>query len=537
MEGYAAVEGVVEAVPRAQGGFDHSREHGNREVTKNLGVAKDVVGLGNHGVTVGFGIARFATMAGFGIASACIRKPAEFMERAAGPNAVSMGLKGVDSVVGFARDVTHGCQDLAETITHVSLDVTKAGLSAAGAEDNALLRMTVGDEITEAVTLVEAMVSRYSDRMAHVPPQSLLAAASAWGALQHASVAVHGRSGEVVVLNEHSERWMRFAAATMGTAWFAGLVEGFAGSASAMMRATTIREQGGGPGDTALACAGLEGRIQVVKFEERTKELYAPGYLVAVDHTVGCVVVALRGTSSVTDALTDLVCEPAPVQLAGHDGMAHGGMLRAAQHLDPVLAALVEDGLSCLDSQVPRSVVICGHSLGAGVAALLAALWRDRGYLPGVDIECFAFACPQVLDAELAMAQSNHTTSLIVGDDLVPRFSLATAQDLQEAMLCLHDPESHGLHPSLSTGEVLQAQSQGHTERLAAAYALVRPKVCTSEGRLFPAGRLIHLLPQQAPLAITGGALDELIIAREMGSSHMPRAYLVAIQNAAAAEV
>merc|ERR1712070_894927 len=119
----------------------------------------------------------------------------------------------------------------------------------------------------------------------------------------------------------------------------------------------------------------------------------------------------------------------------------------------------------------------------------------DRAYLPGVSIQCIAFACPQVLDKSLAYAQSNHTTSIIAGDDMVPRFSLATARDLQAAILCLTNPESKGFDSNLSTQAVLEAHVRGDSERLADAYATVRPAVCTSPGRLFPAGRLIHLLP------------------------------------------
>merc|ERR1719487_2105408 len=147
---------LVEAAPETLTGFNHSRESiTTTDIPQNLGIAKDVVGLGDRGVSLGFGIARFATKAGFGIASVCLRKPAELLERAAGTNPVSQGLKGVDGVVGFTQKVTHGCQDLAETITHVSLDVAKTGLTAAGAEENTLLRMSVGEEAAEAVVLVE----------------------------------------------------------------------------------------------------------------------------------------------------------------------------------------------------------------------------------------------------------------------------------------------------------------------------------------------------------------------------------------------
>merc|ERR1719422_1219407 len=159
--------------------------------------------------------------------------------------------------------------------------------------------------------------------------------------------------------------------------------------------------------------------------------------MVAVDHSTRRVVVALRGTSSAADAVTDLICEAAPVHLGGHDGMAHGGMLRAAMNLQGMLAELVVQGLARLGTDPERRVVICGHSLGAGVAALVAALWRNTDRFHSSLFECFAFACPQVLDSDLALAQSNHTTSFVVGNDLVPRLSLATVKDLRAAMLLL----------------------------------------------------------------------------------------------------
>jgi len=209
-------------------------------------------------------------------------------------------------------------------------------------------------------------------------------------------------------------------------------------------------------------------------------------------------------------------------------------MLRAARRLLRTLAEVTGTALERTRPEAPKRIIICGHSLGAGVAALLAALWRDAAQFPGVDVQCFAFACPQVLDQDLAMAQSNHSTSMIVGTDLVPRFSLATAQDLQAAMLCLVDPESRGLPLSMRKDAILSAKARGDSESLQAAYHAMRPLVCTSPGRLFPAGRLIYLHPGHTPCAISCQDLDELRISSDMASSHMPRAYFLAIQNASA---
>ena len=132
---------------------------------------------------------------------------------------------------------------------------------------------------------------------------------------------------------------------------------------------------------------------------------------------LNCVVLALRGTSSARDVLMDLVCEAVVCELGGVAGEAHGGMLRAAERLSDRLLTLVLRGLDLLEPRAPRSphvpdVLLTGHSLGGGVAALLAALWRDRAALPpGRRLQCLTFGCPQVLDAQHALALSNFTTS------------------------------------------------------------------------------------------------------------------------------
>jgi len=382
------------------------------------------------------------------------------------------------------------------------------------------------------------LVQRFAAPMATAAsPAQLLNAAAAWGALQHARARTRPRRrvpAEEAALPGHAERWLRFTASTFGTAWFAGLLDGF--SLSAAQRASAARQRGGGPAEAALACAGVDGNVEVIAFEQRTNELFAPGYLVAVDHDHGVAIVALRGTSSVSDALSDLTCKPASVQLGGHSGLAHDGMWRAAERLEGKLAELAEEALGRLVAGVgARRVIITGHSLGAGVAALVAAQWRDRGRFAGGAVECVAFACPQVLDAELAQAQSNHTTTVIFGDDMVPRFSLATAHDLRAAMLLLSDPASGGLSASFGADAILDLQTRGEEDTLAAASDVVRPRVCTAEGRLFPSGRLVHLRQGEAPTLAALDEVDELHISSDMAAAHMPRRYLLAVLDASAA--
>jgi len=289
-----------------------------------------------------------------------------------------------------------------------------------------------------------------------------------------------------------------------------------------------VAASGGSAGEAALAAAGIEGLVEIIDFHQGSNRLFEPGYLVAVDHETGHVVVALRGTSSVRDVLSDLACQPTDVQLSGMDGIAHSGMLTAARRIEAKLAGLVKMGLERLAIETTR-VIVVGHSLGAGVSALITALWHDRLAFPGIDLRCVALACPQILDQRLSQAMGNFTTSILLGHDLVPRFSLATANDLRSAILHIHDPQGHGLQASFGSQELLAAEASGQSEQLVQAYVALRQSACRAPGRLFPAGRLVHLQPR--PQLAEAEAFDELLLSSDMAAAHMPQRYLKAIQE------
>lgn len=432
----------------------------------------------------------------------------------------------------------------AQSVVRKSLKALRSGLHAAGAQEGQLLKLAVGEEAAEAITGLVKILRDLASPMKDAPSlPGLLAAIHAWGILQsNASHSTAAGELQLTRLPENTERWLRFASASYGPDRLAGLVDGL--SMSPVARASTLIAQGGGPGEVALALAGLMGRIEVLAFEKHQREPYMPGYLVAVDHDFGRVVVAVRGTSSLSDVLSDAVCEPVAMQLNSQEGTAHGGFWIVAQRLDGKLRDVVTEGLARLEPKdnSARGVLLCGHSLGGGVAPLLAALWRDTGgavprpaFLPQhVKVECVAFAPPQILDAELALAQSDLTTSIIAGDDLIPRLSLATAKDLLSALLLLspsnQDKDSHG--HAVDTAKVLAAECRGDTAALAAMHATVRSNVRTSSGRLFAPGRLLYLRQGEGPRRVSHQEVDELIISRDMVAAHMPRRYAMAIQAA-----
>jgi len=123
---------------------------------------------------------------------------------------------------------------------------------------------------------------------------------------------------------------------------------------------------------------------------------------------------------------------------------AHEGILHCAQQLLFELSPLIEEYAIAKEYEV----VCTGHSLGAGVAVLLAVLMRGRypmltmpgtsSYIPAQEDEAFtnnrerqrqrvrayAFAPPPVLDRSSALSCRHYVTSVVNNSDIIPRSSL-----------------------------------------------------------------------------------------------------------------
>uniref|UniRef100_A0A7S2JA59 Uncharacterized protein n=1 Tax=Zooxanthella nutricula TaxID=1333877 RepID=A0A7S2JA59_9DINO len=101
----------------------------------------------------------------------------------------------------------------------------------------------------------------------------------------------------------------------------------------------------------------------------------------------------------------------------------------------------------------------------------------------------------------------------------------------------LNDPAAGGLESpeNFSAQALLDLETRGEHRILAERYAYVRPKVRTSQGRLYPSGRVLLVLPGQAPYLGGLEDVDELRISRDMFTTHMPHRYVLALQDAEAA--
>lgn len=120
-------------------------------------------------------------------------------------------------------------------------------------------------------------------------------------------------------------------------------------------------------------------------------QIYEIPFFVALDHKREAVLVAVRGTLSLKDVLTDLSaeCENLPIEGVSGACYAHKGICQAAGY---IYKKLVNDGiLNQAFSIAPEyKLVITGHSLGAGTASLLAILLRNS--FP--TLQCYSFSPP-----------------------------------------------------------------------------------------------------------------------------------------------
>jgi sn1-specific diacylglycerol lipase len=127
------------------------------------------------------------------------------------------------------------------------------------------------------------------------------------------------------------------------------------------------------------------------------------------------------------DVDTDPILQKDPT-LDDGEVRVHRGMLNGARYVYNTLKAngVLEDLLSMNPGY---QLVICGHSLGAGIAALLTLLLKQQ--YP--TIRCYSFSPPGCVISKHGLQEmENHVLSVIVGDDLVPRISYQSMYRLKK---------------------------------------------------------------------------------------------------------
>ncbi|KAK2079874.1 hypothetical protein QBZ16_002269 [Prototheca wickerhamii] len=191
-----------------------------------------------------------------------------------------------------------------------------------------------------------------------------------------------------------------------------------------------MRERRAGPQRAYFNEALGIGDADILRQEVRAGVL-KPSFVLVRDEAIGAIVLIVRGTHSFKDMFTSLTGAAKPHHLFDTNGVvlgyAHFGMLAAARWVLSSTAAPMAAALEANPHLAPRVV---GHSLGAGTAALLTMMLRERG---GVFAEtrCVAVACPACMTLELARSCAGYVTTVINRADVIPTVSPGSADRLR----------------------------------------------------------------------------------------------------------
>lgn len=175
-------------------------------------------------------------------------------------------------------------------------------------------------------------------------------------------------------------------------------------------------------------------------------------FLVAADHSKRTIVVALRGSMSLSDMVTDMngTVDRLPIENCPDDWLCHRGITRAAAYVKDTLLGehILDRAFNCrpdLGSQ-EYNLVLCGHSLGAGAAAILGVLLRPS--YP--NLKAYLYSPPGgILSLPVVEYTKQFAIGIILGNDTVPRLGVAQLERLRyQTLLSLKSSEK-------STGKIL----------------------------------------------------------------------------------
>ncbi|RHY27410.1 hypothetical protein DYB32_006799, partial [Aphanomyces invadans] len=183
-----------------------------------------------------------------------------------------------------------------------------------------------------------------------------------------------------------------------------------------------------------------------------------PAFCIVLDHDKRQVVVAVRGTLSLEDCLTDAIAYGVSLnemaskyKCDGTGAFAHQGMLQCAMWLmdeiahlqvlpmlfDPTLSGFTPSPVvnACAPgTYADYGLTVTGHSLGAGAAVLLSIMLRPT--YPA--LKCLALSPPGcLLSPDLALSTASFVTSVVLGKDIIARASLLSFQSLRDQVLSL----------------------------------------------------------------------------------------------------
>ncbi|KAI9841246.1 MAG: hypothetical protein M1837_000911 [Sclerophora amabilis] len=231
-------------------------------------------------------------------------------------------------------------------------------------------------------------------------------------------------------------------------------------------------------------------------------------HFVSLDHDSKAVVLTCRGTLGLEDILTDMTCDFDDMPWNGRSYKVHKGIHASARRLlDGAGSRVMATIKAALEEFKDYGLVMCGHSLGGAVAALLAIMVSEKdesmssnsafvttfnspkhlsrittgqttssdpstpSCLPsGRPIHVFAYGPPASIAPSLRLATRGLITTVVNGQDIVPFLSLGTLHDLQAVALAFKTDTSNAkgevrsrVWEALKTGLLERINGQRHS--------------------------------------------------------------------------
>ncbi|KAI9267072.1 Alpha/Beta hydrolase protein [Helicostylum pulchrum] len=300
--------------------------------------------------------------------------------------------------------------------------------------------------------------------------------------------------------------------------------------------------------------------------------IHALVHYVTVDHASKAIVLTCRGTLGLSDILTDLSMDYTEFTLPT-DGdrtfKAHNGMLDAAQLLSKPKGKVYQKIRQGLESYPEYGLVLCGHSLGGGVASLLCVLWSQQiinkssdlvllqnkqqdslnpsfvtssqsGLPAGRPIHCYAYGPPCVMSLSLSNYCSGLVTSVVHGYDIVSSLSLGLLKDFKNVATSLQaEPD---ITEEIISRVVEQEQEEEIDEDNQWFWAVIKTmRADMSSEKMYPPSTvyLIETVPQvnQQHKVVLNRCEDvearfsEIVFTRTMFMDHSPLMYERAIRK------
>ncbi|CAN6308611.1 unnamed protein product [Urochloa humidicola] len=188
--------------------------------------------------------------------------------------------------------------------------------------------------------------------------------------------------------------------------------------------------------------------------------LMQPSFALVCDKRTKCFLFFIRGAISTKERLTAATAAEVPfhhITLSEGQisnvvlGYAHCGMLAGARWI----ARLAIPHLREKIREFPGyQIKVIGHSMGAGIGAILTYILRENYEF--LSCSCLAFAPPACMTWELAESGKDFITSLVNRNDVVPAFSKVSSESLRSEVMVssklddVQDRFHHGLFANIS---------------------------------------------------------------------------------------